>query len=162
MRRVQLLQDALGKAIVIAKEATQRIEEFQIQLSILQRQCSARDRPFCDTLRLRGFEDNGILNTLTRVRWFDIPSSDARPGFIYILPSSRCFCICDSCEVIRIYCVCWIWASITRTRSIWTFLWNWRRYKSVSEISQALSKRMWVEMFKVMMGGTIRVFTANV
>lgn len=67
MRRVQLLQDALGKAIVIAKEATQRIEEFQIQLSILQRQCSARDRPFCDTLRLRGFEDNGILNTLTRV-----------------------------------------------------------------------------------------------
>lgn len=67
MRRVRLLQDALAKAIVISKEATQRIEEFQIQLSILQRQCSARDRPLCDTLRLRGFEDNGILNTLTRV-----------------------------------------------------------------------------------------------
>lgn len=67
MRRVQVLQETLSNAIVIAKEATQRIEEFQIQLSILQRQCTARDRPLCDTLRLRGFEDNGILNTLTRV-----------------------------------------------------------------------------------------------
>lgn len=67
MHRVQLLQDALGKAILISKEATQRIEEFQVQLSILQRQCSSRDRPLCDTLRLRSFEDNGILNILTRV-----------------------------------------------------------------------------------------------
>lgn len=68
IHRVQLLQDALGKAILISKEATQRIEEFQIQLSILQRQCSSRDRPLCDTLRLRSFEDNGILNILTRVK----------------------------------------------------------------------------------------------
>lgn len=67
MHRVQLLQDALGKAILISKEATQRIEEFQVQLSILQRQCSSRDRPLCDTLRLRSFEENGILNILTRV-----------------------------------------------------------------------------------------------
>lgn len=67
MHRVQLLQDALGKAILISKEATQRIEELQVQLSILQRQCSSRDRPLCDTLRLRSFEDNGILNILTRV-----------------------------------------------------------------------------------------------
>lgn len=68
IHRVQLLQDALGKAILISKEATQRIEEFQVQLSILQRQCSSRDRPLCDTLRLRSFEENGILNILTRVR----------------------------------------------------------------------------------------------
>lgn len=64
---MQLLQDALGKAIIISKEASHRIEELQVQLSILQRQCSARDRPLCDTLRLRSFDDNGILNTLTRV-----------------------------------------------------------------------------------------------
>lgn len=68
IHRVQLLQDALGKAILISKEATSRIEEFQVQLSILQRQCSSRDRPLCDTLRLRSFEDNGLLNILTRVR----------------------------------------------------------------------------------------------
>lgn len=68
IHRVQLLQDALGKAILISKEATSRIEEFQVQLSILQRQCSTRDRPLCDTLRLRSFEDNGLLNILTRVR----------------------------------------------------------------------------------------------
>lgn len=66
--RVQLLQDALGKAIIISKEATHRIEELQVQLSIVQRQCTTRDRPLCDTLRLRGFDDNGILNTLTKVR----------------------------------------------------------------------------------------------
>lgn len=68
IHRVQLLQDALGKAILISKEANSRIEEFQVQLSILQRQCSSRDRPLCDTLRLRSFEDNGLLNILTRVR----------------------------------------------------------------------------------------------
>lgn len=68
MHRVRLLQDALGKAILISKEATQRIEEFQVQLSILQRQCSSRDRPLCDTLRLRSFEENGILNILTRMQ----------------------------------------------------------------------------------------------
>lgn len=68
IHRVQLLQDALGKAILISKEAHSRIEEFQVQLSILQRQCSSRDRPLCDTLRLRSFEDNGLLNILTRVR----------------------------------------------------------------------------------------------
>ncbi|XP_055313927.1 prominin-1-A isoform X2 [Sitodiplosis mosellana] len=68
IHRVQLLQDALGKAILISKEATSRIEEFQVQLSILQRQCSSRDRPLCDTLRLRSFEDNGLLNILTRMQ----------------------------------------------------------------------------------------------
>lgn len=65
---MQLLQDALGKAILISKEATHGIEDLQKQLSILQLQCSSRDRPLCDTLRLRSFEDNGILNILTRVR----------------------------------------------------------------------------------------------
>lgn len=67
MHRVQLLQDALGKAILISKEATTKTEEIQVALSSLQRMCSSRDRPLCDTLRLRSFEDNGILNILTRV-----------------------------------------------------------------------------------------------
>lgn len=68
VHRVQLLQDALGKAILISKEATQRIEEFQSQLSNLQRQCTALDRPLCDILRLRSFDDNGLLNTLTKMQ----------------------------------------------------------------------------------------------
>lgn len=68
VHRVQLLQDALGKAILISKEATQRIDEFQAQLSNLQRQCLARDRPLCDILRLRSFDDNGLLNTLTKMQ----------------------------------------------------------------------------------------------
>lgn len=67
IHRVQLLEDVLNKAVLISKEAAQRIEEFQAQLSILQRQCSARDRPLCDTLRLKGFDENGISATLTRV-----------------------------------------------------------------------------------------------
>lgn len=66
---MQLLQDAVGKAIIISKEATQRTEEFQIQLKVLQRQCTARDRPLCETLRLRSFDDNGLLTSLTKVDW---------------------------------------------------------------------------------------------
>lgn len=67
IHRIQLLQDVLAQVIIISKEATQRIEEFRVQLTVLQRQCSARDKPLCDTLRLRGFEDNQILNTFLRV-----------------------------------------------------------------------------------------------
>lgn len=93
IHRVQLLQDALGKAIIISKEATHRIEELQVQLSIVQRQCTTRDRPLCDTLRLRSFDDNGILNTLTKVKpsicliQFTFPILANGSGYLF---SARC------------------------------------------------------------------------
>ncbi|XP_055390329.1 prominin-like protein isoform X2 [Condylostylus longicornis] len=62
--RIQLLQDSIGKALKISQEAAARMEELQIQLSVLQRQCTFRDRPLCDTLRIRSFEENGIIDAL--------------------------------------------------------------------------------------------------
>ncbi|XP_037950324.1 uncharacterized protein LOC119681255 [Teleopsis dalmanni] len=62
--RVLMLQETVGRALKISQEAAARMEELQIQLSVLQRQCTYRDRPLCDTLRIRSFEENGIIEAL--------------------------------------------------------------------------------------------------
>ncbi|KNC27769.1 hypothetical protein FF38_06963 [Lucilia cuprina] len=62
--RVLMLQETVGRALKLAQEAAARMEELQIQLSVLQRQCTYRDRPLCDTLRIRSFEENGIIDAL--------------------------------------------------------------------------------------------------
>ncbi|XP_073845813.1 prominin isoform X2 [Musca autumnalis] len=62
--RVLMLQETVGRALKISQEASARMEELQIQLSVLQRQCTYRDRPLCDTLRIRSFEENGIIDAL--------------------------------------------------------------------------------------------------
>lgn len=67
VHRIQLMHDSIVKAILISQEATTRIEEFQVQLSVLQRQCMGRDRPLCDTLRLKSFAENNFVNTLIKV-----------------------------------------------------------------------------------------------
>lgn len=66
--RVLMLQETVGRALKISQEASARMEELQIQLSVLQRQCTYRDRPLCDTLRIRSFEENGIIDALKTVR----------------------------------------------------------------------------------------------
>lgn len=65
--RVLMLQETVGRALKISQEAAARMEELQIQLSVLQRQCTYRDRPLCDTLRIRSFEENGIIDALKTV-----------------------------------------------------------------------------------------------
>lgn len=67
INRVLLLQETVGRALKISQEASARMEELQIQLSVLQRQCTFRDRPLCDTLRIRSFEENGIIDALKTV-----------------------------------------------------------------------------------------------
>ncbi|XP_067627769.1 prominin-1 isoform X2 [Eurosta solidaginis] len=62
--RVLMLQETVGRALKISQEAAARMEELQIQLSVLQRQCTYRDRPLCDTLRIRSFEENGVIDAL--------------------------------------------------------------------------------------------------
>ncbi|XP_055705243.1 prominin-1-A isoform X3 [Phlebotomus papatasi] len=64
LRRVHLLQKSVSRAIVVSADASARIEDLQFQLSVLQRQCLSRDRPLCDTLRLRGFEESGFMRAL--------------------------------------------------------------------------------------------------
>ncbi|XP_017125523.1 uncharacterized protein LOC108144876 isoform X2 [Drosophila elegans] len=62
--RVLMLQETVGRALKLSQEASARMEELQIQLSVLQRQCTYRDRPLCDTLRIRSFEENGVVDAL--------------------------------------------------------------------------------------------------
>uniref|UniRef100_A0A1B0AP20 Prominin n=1 Tax=Glossina palpalis gambiensis TaxID=67801 RepID=A0A1B0AP20_9MUSC len=62
--RVLMLQETVGRALKLSQEAAVRMEELQIQLSVLQRQCTYRDRPLCDTLRIRSFEENGLIDAL--------------------------------------------------------------------------------------------------
>ncbi|XP_017962035.1 uncharacterized protein LOC108654932 isoform X3 [Drosophila navojoa] len=62
--RVLMLQETVGRALKLSQEAAARMEELQIQLSVLQRQCTYRDRPLCDTLRIRSFEENGLVDAL--------------------------------------------------------------------------------------------------
>uniref|UniRef100_A0A1A9WXI9 Prominin n=1 Tax=Glossina brevipalpis TaxID=37001 RepID=A0A1A9WXI9_9MUSC len=62
--RVLMLQETVGRALKLSQEAAVRMEELQIQLSVLQRQCTYRDRPLCDTLRIRSFEENGVIDAL--------------------------------------------------------------------------------------------------
>lgn len=62
-----MLQETVGRALKLSQEAAARMEELQIQLSVLQRQCTYRDRPLCDTLRIRSFEENGVVDALKTV-----------------------------------------------------------------------------------------------
>lgn len=62
-----MLQETVGKALKVSQEAAARMEEIQIQLSVLQRQCTFRDRPLCDTLRVKSFDESGIAEALKTV-----------------------------------------------------------------------------------------------
>lgn len=52
----------------ICGDAASRLEDLQIQLSFIQSQCIAADRPLCDTLRLKNFDEFGIMETLLELR----------------------------------------------------------------------------------------------
>lgn len=67
IHRIQLLHDGIARAILISHEATTRTDELQIQLSVLQRQCTNRDRPLCEILRLKSFQENNFMESLIKV-----------------------------------------------------------------------------------------------
>lgn len=61
------------KAILISQDAAQRTDELHVQLTVMQRQCTGRDRPICDTLRLKSFAtDNTLVDSLIKVFFFNI------------------------------------------------------------------------------------------
>jgi hypothetical protein len=49
---------------MLSAEAASKVDEIHIQLSALQRQCSYRDRPLCDTLKIKSFEEMGFVEKL--------------------------------------------------------------------------------------------------
>lgn len=68
IHRIQLLHDSIVKAILISQDAAQRTDELHVQLTVMQRQCTGRDRPICDTLRLKSFAtDNTLVDSLIKV-----------------------------------------------------------------------------------------------
>lgn len=52
----------------LAQDSETRLEELHIQLTVLQRQCNYRDRPLCDTLKLKTLEEIGIIDRFTKVK----------------------------------------------------------------------------------------------
>lgn len=58
--RIYLLQDTLNRATAIVSEAESRLDEISIQLSVLQKQCTYRDRPLCDTIHIKNMDESGL------------------------------------------------------------------------------------------------------
>lgn len=71
IHRIQILHDAIAKAILISHDAFTRIEELQTQLTVLQRQCVGRDRALCETLKMKSLDETNIIGKLIKV--FDSP-----------------------------------------------------------------------------------------
>lgn len=64
-QRVQhLMNEILLKTLLLSADAASKVDEIHIQLSVLQRQCNYRDRPLCDTLNIKSFEEMGFIERL--------------------------------------------------------------------------------------------------
>lgn len=59
-----LLNDVVVKTLMFSADAASKVDDIIIQLSVLQRQCSSRDRPLCDTLKVKSFEEVGFIEKL--------------------------------------------------------------------------------------------------
>lgn len=65
------MNEILFKTLMLSAEAASKVDEVHIQLSILQRQCNYRDRPLCDTLKVKSFDEMGFIEKLKIVSPFD-------------------------------------------------------------------------------------------
>lgn len=61
------MDEMLGKLLFISADAEKKVEEIHSQLLVLQRQCSYRDRPLCDTLKIKRFEELLFIEKLQDV-----------------------------------------------------------------------------------------------
>lgn len=66
--RIFLLQEILQRIGKIIEEAENRLKEIELQLSVLQRQCTYRDRPLCDTLKLTKLDESGTKDVIKKVK----------------------------------------------------------------------------------------------
>lgn len=58
------MNDILLKILMLSADAAAKVDEIHIQLSVLQRQCNYRDRPLCDTLKVKSFEEMGFIERM--------------------------------------------------------------------------------------------------
>lgn len=61
------MNEILFKTLMLSADAASKVDEIHIQLSVLQRQCNYRDRPLCDTLKVKSFEEMGFIDRLRAV-----------------------------------------------------------------------------------------------
>lgn len=61
------MNDILLKTLMLSADAASKVDEIHLQLSVLQRQCNYRDRPLCDTLKVKSFEEMGFIERLKLV-----------------------------------------------------------------------------------------------
>lgn len=61
------MDEMLGKLLYLSADAASKVEEIHIQLLFLQRQCNFRDRPLCDTLKVKTFEELMLTDKLETV-----------------------------------------------------------------------------------------------
>lgn len=66
--RINLLHDSIARTILISQEAITRSDELLSQLGQLKKQCTGRDRPLCETVRLNAFGDNLFVSTLLKLQ----------------------------------------------------------------------------------------------
>lgn len=65
------MNEILFKTLILSADAALKVDEIHIQLSALQRQCSYRDRPLCDTLKVKSFDEMGFIEKLKIVSDFE-------------------------------------------------------------------------------------------
>ena len=61
------MNDVLLKTLMLSTDAASKVDEIHLQLSVIQRQCNYRDRPLCDTLKVKSFEEMGFIERLKLV-----------------------------------------------------------------------------------------------
>lgn len=61
------MNDLTVRSLQLAADAAIKVDEIHTQLSVLQSQCNYRDRPLCDTLKIKSFEEMGIIRKLKMV-----------------------------------------------------------------------------------------------
>lgn len=79
------MNDILLKTLMLSADAAAKVDEIHIQLSVLQRQCNYRDRPLCDTLKVKSFEEMGFIERMKLVSESEL--FDSFPSQSYFHPS---------------------------------------------------------------------------
>lgn len=64
------MQDTLNRATALVSEAESRLDEISIQLSVIQKQCTYRDRPLCDTIHIKNMDESGLNLKFKKVIFF--------------------------------------------------------------------------------------------
>ena len=66
-RAQHLMNDILMKTLILSADAAVKVDAIHGQLTDIQKQCNYRDRPLCDTLKVKSFEEIGFIKQMKNV-----------------------------------------------------------------------------------------------